>query len=291
MEIKIYVDVLFFINLLFNYLLLWFTGLLLRQSVSNWRLFASASLGALYAVCIFFLPVALFYALPGKLLFGMLMVFLAFRPHSLLAWFKCSCVFFAAVFIVGGAALCFVFFSGEKALQGILYRNGALYMNLPISLLLFLAALGYGILKVAFSLGAKMNAANKQIITLHIVSGNRTVKLRGFYDSGNLLQDRHGRGVMITEKKRVAPLFKNQKARKTSLAQFRFTTLEGQGKLQGFLPDAIYREEGRRLIPVAPCYVAVTDEPLNYYHNWDTILPHNFEGVEKNETKIYKAVI
>ena len=285
MEIKIYVDVLFFINLLFNYLLLWMTGILLRQHAGACRQLFSAAFGALYAVCIFFLPVAVFYALPGKLLIGMLMVLLTYRPHSLLAWLKCSCVFFATVFILGGISLSCVFFYGETALQGILYRNGALYMNLPVSLLLILFALCYGILKVAFSLGAKMNAVGKQIITLHVVLGERIVTLRGFYDSGNLLQDRHGRGVMITEKKRVVPLFESQKNLKTSLAQFHFKTLKGHGKLQGFLPDAMYREEGRRLIPVAPCYVAVTDEPLNYYHNWDTILPHNFEGVENDESR------
>ena len=81
MEIKIYVDVLWLVNFILNYLLLWMTGLLLRQPRLTLRLACAASFGALYAVCIFFLPVSVLYTIPGKAAVGMLMTAIAFPPH------------------------------------------------------------------------------------------------------------------------------------------------------------------------------------------------------------------
>ncbi|MGN1058858.1 MAG: sigma-E processing peptidase SpoIIGA [Clostridia bacterium] len=287
MEIKIYIDVLLLINLLFNYLLLWLTGLLLRRHVHTLRLLAIALIGALYAVCVFFLPDLTLYTLPGKLAMGVIMAAAAYRPRCLKALIKYICVFYAAVFILGGAAFCFFYFSDSGALLGAIYRNGTLYINLPVYRLLLLTGLCYGILKATFALGARMAAAGKQIIPLRIVLNGRSVLLKGFYDSGNLLQDPGGRGVIITEWRCVQPLFGRACAPEEAdiaFADIPYHTLQGQGKLKAFRPDAMYREQGRRLIPAAPVYIGIVNEPLNYYNNWDAILPHDFEGVENYET-------
>ncbi|MBE7048114.1 MAG: hypothetical protein E7393_01880 [Ruminococcaceae bacterium] len=287
MEIKIYVDVLFVTNLLFNYLLLWLTGLLLRQHANTLRLLFVTLLGALYAVWAFFLPNLPLYTNIGKLIIGAVMTIIAYRPHCLRVCLKYICVFYAAVFILGGAAFCLFWFIRPSEQVGTIYRNGTLYMNLPIYLLLLLTALCYGILKVAMSVGAKISVSGKEIIPIHVVYHGRTVCLRGFYDSGNRLQAANGRGIIIVQKSVIKPLFKKEELVQTEVfTTLNYHTLQGEGQLKAFLPDAIYYKRGHHAIPIHPVYIALVDEPLNYYNNWDAILPHDFEGVEHHEPTI-----
>lgn len=290
MEIKIYIDILLLVNVMFDYLLLRMTGLLLRQRSGPWRMPLAACLGGLYAVCVFFLPTSLFYSLPGKLAIGALMVAIAFRPCCLRVFIKYICVFYSAVFIWGGAAFGFFYFSDLGSFLGAVYRNGTLYVNLPVYRLLLLTLLCWLILNVAFRLGAHLSAQKKQLVPLRIYYKGKTARLRGFYDSGNLLRDEiGGNGVMIAEWQRVRHLFENfespQKAAQaeSELVSLTYRTLQGEGRLTAFLPDAIFIEQGRRLIQTKAVYIALCDRTLDYYNNWDTILPWDFEGVEHSE--------
>ena len=290
LEIKIYVDVLWLVNFILNYLLLWMTGLLLRQPRFTLRLACAASFGALYAVCIFFLPVSVLYTIPGKAAVGMLMTAIAFRPHRFKVFIKYICVFYAAVFIFGGAAFSLFYFSGSAAVLGTVIRNGTLYINLPVYLLLLLAAGCWLVLKTAFFIVGRVAALGHAVCKVHIVYHENTVTLRGYYDSGNLLcEETTHRGVMVTSWDCVKPLFHNlplPPADGDGFKTLSYQTLQGTATLSAFLPDALYVGCGRSLRQIYPVYIALTEHNLNYYNTWDAILPRDFEGVEEHETNM-----
>ncbi len=294
MEIKIYIDVLLFINLLFNYLLLWMTSLLLHRPIKTLRLLIAASGGALYAVCVFFLPASFLYSLLGKLMMGAIMVTVAFRPGCLRACMKVICVFYVTLFIIGGAAFYLFYFADAASLSNAVQHNGSLYINLPLHYLLLLVVLCHMLAKTAFSLCTRISAAKRHIVSLHVVLNGRSVPLRGFCDSGNLLRDHQDRGVMITKWQCVRPLFKNVETPEksdVSLLTFPYHTLQGAGRIKAFLPDAMYIEKKHQWIPLEPLYIGIIYDDLDYYNNWDTILPHDFEEVEHNEANRNSGII
>ena len=287
MEIKIYIDVLLFVNMIFNYLLLWLTGLLLEQKVSAKRLLFAAFSGALYAVFAFFLPDSSLYGLAGKLLAGALMAAFAYRPRTMSLCIKYICVFYASVFILSGVAFAFFYFSDSAASLGAIYRNGTLYINLPIYLLLLLCLFCFVLLKISFAVGGRISATRKRITRIKVMYKNKTATLRAYYDSGNLLRDEiSGKSVLIAQWDGIKSLFDNHSTLKEALKQEKdlihiaYRTLQGSDVLPAFLPDEMYMITKTKIKKLEPVYIGLVEETLDYYNTWDAILPHNFQEIE-----------
>ncbi|MBQ2695954.1 MAG: sigma-E processing peptidase SpoIIGA [Clostridia bacterium] len=293
MEVKIYLDVLLLVNFVFDYLLLWITGLLLHQQIKADQLCFAALLGAVYAAGVFFLPPMFLYCFPIKFLVGAAMVAMAFRPGCLRTYLKFIAVFFATVFVYSGAAFCLFFLTDLGSLLGVVYKNGSLYVNIPVYLLLLLALGCWVLLKAAFACGAKIAARGKKIIPLKVVYRGKTLHLRGFYDSGNLLYDEISRkSVIIAQWSSAKCLFESYKTpeeafkAEKNLIAIAYCTISGESFLAAFLPEKIYIEKGKKLIPTETVYIGLVDRTLDYYNNWDAILPHDFEGENHHETKL-----
>jgi len=289
LEIHVYIDVLFAVNLIFNYLLLWMTGLLLKRHPKTVRLLAVSVLGALYAVLSFFMSDSFACRLPAKLCIGALMALCAFRPETLRSGIRYICVFYATVFVLGGMAFAFFYFSDSAASLGTLMHNGILYVNLPVYLLALVTLLCYVLLRVAYAVGTRCHLLSRRIVPIGIQYRGKTVHLQGYRDSGNLLRDEiSGKSVIIAEWKSVAPLFgeRSLQAAIKENAGFIFIhyhTIGETAALPAFLPDALYREQGKHRAMVAPIYVGLVDRNLDYERSWNAILPHDFEGEESHE--------
>jgi len=285
--------VLLLINMVFDYLLLWTTSFLIHRRVETLRLLIISFFGGLYAVCVFFLP-DFVYNLPCKLLVGGGMTLAAFRPNSVKKSLQYVLVFFTVVFVLGGMGFCLLNYTGFGSVFGAVYHNGSLYINLPVYLLLLLIVVCYMMLKTVFAIGARIAVNGKQIMLLRIDLNGKSVQLKGFYDSGNLLRDHQNRGVIVAEWQSMKSLFGNADSPEETEMEWlslEFTSLNGKGKLLAFTPDAIYIDKGRRLQQMETLCVAVTAETLDFYNNWDAILPHDFEGVdERNEAIIVQKV-
>jgi len=279
-EINIYIDVLFLTNYLFDSLLLWVTGRLLRTGLNPIYLLSAAAIGALYAVLSFFMKIPLWLSLSLRLMVACLMVMVAYRPRSLRIFCRFSAVFLVSSLTTGGSFLCLIYAGGIGARLGSVLYNGNLYINLPAYGILALFLSCFFLLRGLLSVSGRIRATGHNIVPLRICLGKRSVRLRGFCDSGNLLKGQDGRGVMITEERLVKPLLMQEGLWLTTV---NYQTLQGKGRLRAFLPDAMYLEKGRALIPVTPLYVGLSSEPLDLYQHWDAVLPHNFEEVKNYE--------
>ncbi len=289
MEITVYIDVLFLTNFIFDYFLLWLTDRLLRSHASFFRLAPAAAFGGVYAVLAFFLPTAALFSLLCKLLAGGVMVTLALRPRSFRILLQSVSVFYLVTMSLGGAAFCFFYFSGAGAKFGAVLQNGSLYINLPVYQVLLVALALLPITKATIDVGIKVTGRSRGILPLLIIYQGKKLHLKGFYDSGNFLQDEiSGKSVIVAEWKRTKHLFPGCKKPEDvkGLIPIPFHTLAAGGLLYAFLPDAIYIEKNHKQIQTETVYIGLLDRTLDDYHNWDAILPHNFEGEIQHETKL-----
>ena len=104
MHYEVYIDVVFFTNLLMDYILLWFVGRVFRCRKSFFRTLLGAFLGALFSSLILCIPFELFppafILLHGACGTGMLILGCGLKKGSLLV--KSVLTLYLAAFLCGG---------------------------------------------------------------------------------------------------------------------------------------------------------------------------------------------
>jgi stage II sporulation protein GA (sporulation sigma-E factor processing peptidase) len=192
----VYVDSLFFINLVINYILLLVAAKVCAVKTPRLRLLAGAVLGALYSVAAV-LPLPAFVIGPViKLAVGILMVLAAFGGQARLL--RLILVFFAAAAAFGGAVMAASLLGG-----GGWYGEVRLSVSLKVLILAF--AVGYIILTIVFRRAARHRSGG--IVTLEMRHGGREVRMRALCDTGNALTDpMTGRPVIVAGVGDIRPL-------------------------------------------------------------------------------------
>lgn len=187
----VYIDEVFLLNALVDYLLLLTSARLAGETLHRGRMVLAALLGGLYATAAF-LPGWGFLAHPGcKPAMGVAMALIAFGSSRRLL--RVSLVFFAVAAAFGGGVLALQLFLGAPAI-------------LDLKTVLLSAAGCYLFLSVVFPRSARHGGRELAPVTLEL--GGRTVRLVALRDTGNTLTDPHtGRGVLVCEGEKVAGLF------------------------------------------------------------------------------------
>lgn len=194
----IYIDTLFALNLIVNYLLLLATAKIAAVHLSRWRILLGALFGAGYAAAAFFPALGFLLAAPMRLVSGGTMVLIAFGGKRRIL--RLGLLFFAVSAGFGGLIFAIGLMAGGAAYDG--------QFLLPISLKVLVAAFGvcYGLFSLLFArLGRDTGGHLVQVAITH---RGRTATITGLIDTGNSLTDpMTGGPVFVVETEALAPLF------------------------------------------------------------------------------------
>lgn len=195
----VYVDTLFLINLVINYILLLVTAKLCAAATPRLRLLGGAALGALYAVAVV-LPYWAFLPLPIiKAAVGVLMVLISFggQPRIL----RLTLVFFAVSAAFGGAVMAASLLSGNSI-------GGGVLTTVSFKVLIIAFAVCYIVLTIVFKRAARHRGGG--IVSLKLRQGDRELSIRALRDTGNALTDpMTGKPVIVAGVNDLKPLFPN----------------------------------------------------------------------------------
>lgn len=200
MEI-VYIDSLFFLNLIIDYLLLLAAGKICALPLRRGRMALGAAWGAVYAVLAVLRP-RLFALAAVKLLAGAALPLIAFgagrhAPRAVLVFFAVSAAFGGAVY-----AAC--------SLAGVSLTRG-LYIPVSLRVLVLSFALCYAVFTLVFR-----RAGRRGERTVHEVSvtlGGRSAAFTALLDTGNELCDPvTGEGVLVAEAGVLAGLLEGEGA-------------------------------------------------------------------------------
>lgn len=198
----IYVDTLFFLNALVDYLLLLAAARLAGEPLRRGRFALGAALGGLYAVGIF-LPGCGFLAHPlCRLASAALMLLTAYGKSRRLL--RQGVLFVALTCAFGGGVVAIGLLGGT----GLSLGRGVFYSALDLKVVLLSAAVCYGVITLVFQRLARHSAANGELVPVRLRLGERSVALTALVDTGNTLTDPvSGRPVMVAEGERAGALF------------------------------------------------------------------------------------
>lgn len=179
----IYIDRLFVLNFIIDYLILIGTARICGLFIRRLRCAISAAFGALYAVFSIVIGGDMLSGAAMKLLSGVLMSLIAFYGEKKLL--RCTLVFFAVSALFGGAIW-------AMSMQS----DGKLYLPLSFPTLIISFALIYAVMSLIFrrSIGSR----DKRISKLRIKHCGKSLELLALRDSGNSLFDPiSGAGAVI----------------------------------------------------------------------------------------------
>ncbi len=240
----IYIDALFFLNLLADYLLCLSTGRICGLVLRRRRYLAAALLGAAYAVAVYLPGLRVLGIPPLRLSAGLLMGLTAFGAER--SPLRCTAVLLAVSAAYGGALWAISLAAGGS--------GGFVTLS---SRLLFLAfALCYAALRLLFRFRAR--PAERRLLSVSAFLLGREARFTAMADTGNLLlEPMSGKRVLIACPHALSPLFPQQPelllqaptdlleqaARIPALAgRFRllpYRSLGGEGLLPVFRPDRL----------------------------------------------------
>lgn len=271
MKQVVYIDVLIFLNIIINYLLLLSTAFITRSEIKRLRVLAGSAIGGVYSLIIFLPPLSGVFSAVLKLALSGIIVIVSFGDLTPKAFLRQYSAFFAANFVFAGVMLA-IWFAFKPG--GMVINNATVYFNISAAMLVLSAVAGDLILILVFRL-FRRNAPDSHIFEITIEVSGKSITGKALLDTGNALKDGFsGKPVIIAEYLFVKPLlppdvaafFEDanhvQPETMTSwngrIRLIPFQTVKDRGMLPAFKPDKVVITGVGKRIETQQVYVAST---------------------------------
>lgn len=176
----VYIDSLFVLNLIINYLLLLTSAKIVGAQASRLRMLAGALFGALYAVAVWLPGLGLLNGIVFKLLSGVAIAAVSYAGSGF--FLRKALIFFAVSVALGGCV-----FAVSLLAYGHIPPGGALYLPIDVKTLLLTAGISYALLSLVFRRAGRH--AGRDLTTVTVEVGGRVTSLTALLDSGHTLTD------------------------------------------------------------------------------------------------------
>ncbi len=194
---EIYIDSIFFINLIINYLLLVVSSRVCGVRIRRLRCLLGGALGAVYAVFAVFPELGFLTSPVIKLCTGVLLSLAVFGGEK--RFFRLTLVFFAVSAGFAGVICAASIFCG--------YSGNGLYVPVSMKLLILSFALCYFVFSIIFRRSAK-HSVSRESARAEISYGGASMTLEGIFDTGNSLSDpMTGGKIAVASLEKLLPLF------------------------------------------------------------------------------------
>lgn len=259
----LYMDILFTVNWVMDFLLLHATARLLHLPHRRGRTVCGAAVGALTCCIVLLPPLPPWAAVIYKAAAALLTVWVAFGRRTL--WKRCGVMFLLSSATAGAAVAVWWLF----APQGLAVINGVVYMDISPLLLIGCTAAAYILLCVYGRMRARRNAAG-HTYQLRILHRGKAVTLPAVYDSGNALQEPFsGAAVAVVPYRALREILPPSwdptgTAPPPGARLIPYTSVGGRGVLPAFCPEGLWVICDGTVREVSGMFVAVSDEVKGY---------------------------
>lgn len=216
MYYELYVDVLFLVNFMMDYILLLIVRKMLQCAATHGRICLGAMTGSLLTCVIVILPIP--YAGIKVILFHVLvntcMILVGLKIKTIRVFLKAIIMLYTGSFLLGGVL--------EAFRQYV--RVGSFFLAAAI--------VGYYLVLGIWKFASYMQRWNQCHCKVELYLGNEKYQIRGMIDTGNGLRDPiSGRPVSVMDRRTVSKLMKDE-----SWKNIRYIPYQSIGKKTGVLP-------------------------------------------------------
>jgi len=173
----VYIDQYIIINTILNFVILRFTKYIIKSTSSNMKLVVSSFIGGIFALFMVFPEIKFMTGFITKIIFSVILTLISFKSVNLKDFLKNLTVFYFVSFTIGGCGYAIMNF----------IKSGN--FSSTTKLLSITVLLSYIILNVISSIYEKHLKYDRLTHKLTIVSENKHIETKCFYDTGNSLRD------------------------------------------------------------------------------------------------------
>lgn len=254
---EVYIEYVILDNLIMDYILLKETAILLKRKFNKLRLTLGAVIGVVGAVVFPLLNIKVEFLFLLKILLGALICFTAVNHRKIFDFLKFYNVFILLTFFLGGAVI------GTFYLMGISLDDYGKKASsiLPIGVSVLTGYLLVLLVKAILKNTVNTFMTDKYRYKCLIKCGFSTVKVDGYFDSGNLLLDKKtGLPVALCKKFIIDKLNKFEK-NCNLVGEMDYSTVGGFGKLELYSVDCMMIEvDGKSKI--VNCLLGLAEDNL-----------------------------
>lgn len=295
----IYLDIILLENVCMNYIILYTTGFLLKQKMKPLYLLIASLIGSIYAVLSYIKANMLIENSILKIILSITMTYIAFHPKHIKLLGKELIMFYFISFVFGGCAFALLYFLKP---QDILIRNGVFVGTYPMKIGILAAMIGFIVTGIGIKIARRKTGKKDWICTVKIYFEFKSIKIKAFVDSGNMLKDPiTGTPVIVVEKNSLKGLFVDnilddidkilggeKVVKEPYITKFRvipFTSLGKQnGILLGFRPDYVIVEQNDTENEIKNVMIGIYDKSLTRNGTYTALIGLELlEGSEEHE--------
>lgn len=182
----VYLDVVFLENVLMNYIIIFATGVVLKDECKKWRIFAGSLVGAVYTIVMYLNIIPIYSNFFMKLLLSIVIVYVAFKPRSVKRLIKDLVIFYLVSFVFGGCVFALMYFLKPQMAQ---IRNGVFVGAYPLKVAIIGGIVAFIFLQISFKIVKTKISKKDMIYTVEVNLNGKLIQVKALLDTGNLLKD------------------------------------------------------------------------------------------------------
>ncbi len=179
----VYADVLFGINFIINYLVLFACAKLCTARIRRLLMALAATVGSVYCCVAYFSDMTFLWALTSKLAMGAVMIVMAFGANK--GFLKLFLSFCGVSFAFGGCVLAVLYMTG--GVGAVSMRNGVYYIRVPFGVLAASTLVCFALINSVFK--RAVVGQGRRISKICVTDRCGSIVFPGLVDTGNNLTD------------------------------------------------------------------------------------------------------
>lgn len=182
----IYLDVVFLENVLMNYIIIYATGVAVKEQFRKIRFLISSIIGAIYTIVMYLNIIPIYSNFIMKLILSFAIVYIAFKPKTLKKLIKNLTIFYLVSFVFGGCVFALMYFIKPQLAQ---IRNGVFVGAYPLKVAIIGGFISFIIIQISFKIVKTKLNKKDMIHQIEIIINEKSIKVKALLDTGNLLKE------------------------------------------------------------------------------------------------------
>lgn len=185
-KITIYIDVIFFENLIMNSIILYATSIILKIKPKFFRIITASSIGSIYAIVLYTTEMKIYTSIISKIILSVIMTYVAFNPQNVKKMCKQILIFYLTSFVFGGVALYLIYFLKP---QKILIKNGMFVGEYVLKTIMLGGIIAFIVIKVSLKIIKTKFNPKDMYCQIQIKLNNKKIETKAMIDTGNLVKE------------------------------------------------------------------------------------------------------